>query len=117
MLSETGIMDCENVPPEMVAQFDRPWNFVKEVPQWECHSLLEVLCKCQTNHLSKKLKESPATEMVQPLIITSCKAYEFVTEDMLIVTIYFGVCEGCGAVYWARQGPPYRMLSSFVPVG
>jgi hypothetical protein len=115
MLSETGIMGCENVPPEMVAQFDRPWNFVREIPERECFSHMAVLCKCQNRSIAMRLAKSGTKP--RPVVITTCKPYEFVTNDMLIVRIYFGVCPECGAVYWARQGPPYRMLSSFVPVG
>jgi hypothetical protein len=39
----------------------------------------------------------------------------FVTDDMLEVMVYFGICIECGAVYWARQGPPFRRLNAFVP--
>ena len=43
MLSETELMDMENLPPEMSCRLDVPWHFVGETAG--AHSCLSVICR------------------------------------------------------------------------
>ncbi len=40
--------------------------------------------------------------------------HKFITDDMILVFVWFGVCERCEAVYWARSGPPFTRIRSRV---
>lgn len=111
MISETTLMDCENVPPEMASRFDRPWHFLGEVKTkrpW-----LQATCnRCDDR---PSLFASPPSRLGDETYqIVELKGYLFITDDRLEVVVYFGVCPGCDAVYWARQGPPFRRARCLV---
>jgi len=111
MITETAFMDCENLPAEMASRFDVAWNFVGEVKTNLPH--VRVLChKCapQVSVWIDACNGSLEDEYMQ----VELRGHLFITEDMLEVVVYFGVCERCDAVYWARQGPPFRMVRNYI---
>jgi hypothetical protein len=73
---------------------------------------LNVICKCQNKPASLFTETSCDFERQE---IMSLRAFQFVTDDMLIVNVYFGVCGECGRVVWAKQGPPFKRARAFVP--
>lgn len=112
MISETAIMDVENLPDEIAVWFDRPWNFVGEVKRKSCPSFVDVACRrCSGSLVSFDLSTAITTTKV------ALKGYLFITDDMIEVTVYFGVCETCGSVYWAREGPPFKRARCYGRVG
>ena len=114
MISETALMDCENVPPEMSARFDQPWHFLGEVKGSPYH--LHAMCgKCLTLERDSSMWYSELPIHYKPPIIVNMKSHLFITDDMLEVRVYFGVCDKCDSVYWARQGPPFKRARCLVP--
>ncbi len=114
MISETAFLDCEDTPPEMVEQFDRPWHFLGEV-KGELPSVMKAYCgRCHVIHFE------PPQATSQPcrpssFQVVDLPGHQFITDDMIQVVVYFGVCGNCGAVFWARQGPPFRRVRRLVP--
>lgn len=109
MISETAFLDCENLPAEMVGRFDQPWHFVGEVRRGG-PSLYAgcVQCHSRRNPLQLRFYPDGIASVCKPVPIVSMKGYPFITDDMIEVVVYFGVCDDCDAVHWARQGPPFK---------
>jgi rubredoxin len=110
IMSEAMFVGCANLPECMDRALDLPWNYVGDVDRprhW-----IQAICK----------KCSPRPSLFEPLpksfkpyfVIVDLAAYQFVTDDMLEITVYFGRCSTCGRVYWAKQGPPFRRARCFV---
>ena len=105
MIQETAFLSCDNVPDKMRRQFDRPWQFVGEVEATQpvyravCRKCSETPRICDARTIEKSVWHAVTLD-----------GYKFVTDDMIEVMVYFGVCD-CGAVYWARQGPPFRRVA------
>ena len=109
MISETALLDCEDVPACMSERFDQPWHFVGEVEP-KHYSLNAVCMRCADRPI--RLKEQIRVEEIIYQIVPM-QSYLFITDDMIEVTIYFGVCDKCDRVYWARQGPPFTRARCF----
>jgi hypothetical protein len=105
-------MSCENPPEAMRGQFDRPWNYIGDVKTNS--RFLNMICKCQ-KHGTLIYPENEIPEPKQLSILT-LSGYQFITDDMLEVMVFFGVCAECQRVYWGKQGPPFRRARAFVPV-
>ena len=103
MISETTLMDCENIPEEM-CRFDEPWHFVGEVQSGRPY--LDIICgKCSPRPAIKVLADLDPSFI--SFVKVSLRGYPFVTDDMIEVVVYFGICGDCDSAYWARQGPPF----------
>lgn len=100
IISETTFLNCENLPKEMAAALDRPWNFCGMV-DWEVPDMGCLCIRCS----------KPSWELVV------MRGHRFITDDMISVMVYFGTCDRCHDVYWAHSGPPFRRVMSAVPVG
>jgi hypothetical protein len=89
----------------MLGYFDQPWNFIgeikldnKNVPNIEC-----ICNKCSKPTFDFKLRENDLM-----FIHVHLESYIFITDEMLEVIVYFGVCQKCDSIYWARSGLPFR---------
>lgn len=104
MISETAFINCENIPADMRGQFDKPWHFVGEVTE----DTPALICDCHkcTWNLRTYLKKH---RVYMP-------AHQFITDDMLLVIVFFGACDACGTVHWARSGAPFKRVRSCVSV-
>jgi hypothetical protein len=71
---------------------------------------LRVACGCLQKDLAKLDRSLFRPEMR----VVEMPGRTFITDDMIEVVVYFGVCGGCDSVYWARQGPPFRRARAFV---
>lgn len=113
MISETAILGCDNLPESMRGQFDKPWNFVGEVKT----NRMDLMCHCKkcnmadVNYFKPQQRATP-----QRLVFVRMAGHLFVTDDMIEVMVYFGVCQECEAIYWARSGPPFRRARRCVGV-
>lgn len=111
-------MDCENLPQEMADSLDQPWNWCGEVRT--NRPVLDAICHaCEQRHrehLMESVWGAPQKDFSKAPTYhaVSMRAYQFITGDMLQVTVFFGKCNKCGAAHWARQGPPFQRLRSFV---
>jgi hypothetical protein len=119
LISETTLMDCENVPPEMVARFDQAWHFVGEVNAEQPSDpapFMRAICKVchQRPVLRYPANSGPITRDMVPYV--EMRGYKFITDDMIEVMVYFGICEKCDRVYWARSGPPFRRARCMEPI-
>lgn len=117
ILPETAFFNCENLPEEMSAQFDRPWNYLGDVTVKHPH--LRAVCeKCRQrkSKLPMMYCSSPKEPYAPRLETIEMPGQLFITDDMLEVIVYFGVCKTCGSVYWAKQGPPFRRVRSYCHV-
>ena len=111
--TEAFFLECENCPPEMIEHFDRPWKFVAEVRGWR--EYINTTCKkCNKPRPVQFLEEIPTTIEDIRYHLVAMKAYHFITDDLIEVTVYFGVCSNCSQAHWARQGPPFKRLRSYV---
>ena len=111
IIKETTFLDCDNLPAEMTNAFDRPWNYVGDIRPQQ-NGWVKAMCQeCRREDPNCLIKIS-ATESVLPevLQVVTLKDYLFITDDRIEVRVYFGTCEDCGAVYWARQGPPFARV-------
>lgn len=112
MISETTFLDCENLPSIMADRLDQPWNFLGEVKT--NHRTFMCRCgKCNTREPVFKPKQTYAD--FAPVVVVVCDDYLFITDDMIEVIVYFGVCQKCDSVYWARSGPPFRSARACKP--
>ena len=106
-------MDCENVPPEMLGRFDQPWTFVGEVKGDRPY--LQALCKrCEERNRPMLFSADPSPLYNVVYQIVDLVGHLFITDDMIEVVVYFGVCGECDAVHWARQGPPFKRARCLV---
>jgi hypothetical protein len=111
IMSEAMFVGCEGLPECMYQALDLPWNYVGDVLRKRPYGIQAICGKC-----------SPRPSLFEPLpksfkpffVIVDLAAYQFVTDDMLEITVYFGRCSKCGSVYWAKQGPPFRRARCFV---
>ena len=112
MLSESAFLHCHNCPEIMRGQFDKPWHYLGDVKPGQHY--LNVICKCQQKLPALAfIKETPVE--FKPMPMMSLRSFKFVTDDMLIINVFFGVCEECGRVVWAKEGPPFHRAKAFVP--
>ena len=112
ILPETAFLDCENVPSEMAECFDKPWYFVGEVTGVRPH--LQYICnRCSARRMPSLFDVNALTDY-EPIHVVAMRGHRFITDDMLEVVVYFGVCEHCGRVHWARQGPPFKRARRLV---
>lgn len=93
---------------------DLPWNDLGEVSaNIVRRSYLEKVCKCSTkphvDHNEEMIVEPPSFALVH------MPGRMFVTDDMIEVIVFFGQCQKCKAVYWARSGPPFNRARAFIP--
>lgn len=102
---ETFFLDCHGVPPEMIARFDRPWNFIGEIEH--DFPYLRAFCK-KCNQRPVEVSRYDYDPKYDSIRIVDMKGHEFVTGDMLYVFVWFGVCDECDSIYWARRAPPYE---------
>jgi len=119
MISETHLLDCENLPPEMAATFDRSWHFVGEVRADVIY--MEAICKgcLQVSQRAREVGLLDPAYWQRPIIknqvrTVTMQRYLFFTDDMIEVYLYFGTCAECDGVYWARQGPPFNRARCLV---
>ena len=105
---ESAFLDSENVPAIMQGRFDVPWNFVGEVRTNA--STMDCYCtKCNASPVTLRLR------IVDHItVIVELRGYMFVTDYMIEVVIYFGICRKCDGVFWARSGPPFRRARALV---
>ena len=104
MINETAFIDCKDIPEAMQGRFDQPWHFLGDVTP--AGSVMQCLCgRCNPPNNMYQPNEEIADAPVQMVYLMG---HLFVTDDMLEVTVYFGVCGECDKVYWARQGPPFK---------
>lgn len=104
MISETSIMASENVPPEMTCRFDQPWVFIGE--DISNRPYIRCTCrKCNRRPVNFACDRQPDSVEVFDVLL---KGFIFITDDMIECIVYFGVCEHCDTVHWARQGPPFK---------
>ena len=96
----------------MAGRFDQPWNFIGEVKT----NQRSVVCHClKCNQREPIYRDNPNWVDYAPLITVNCDGYLFITDDMIEVMVYFGVCRECDSVFWARSGPPFRRARACVP--
>jgi len=112
MITEAAFVGSENLPEEMSAVMDRPWNFVGVIQDHPP----AVHCHCDKCNQRMPVRVCGGSEWAPSRTIrTIClRMYRFITDDMIEVYIYFGICQ-CGAVYWARSGPPFRRVRARTP--
>ena len=114
MIPETAFVHCESVPPEMAGRFDEPWHFVGEV--YGDRSYVSVFCdRCRERSRPKVFVDLPSHRRSIKFQIIHLRGHLFITDDMIEVMVYFGICEECDAVHWARQGPPFTRVRCCVP--
>lgn len=114
MMSETDLMNCQDVPQVMQDAFDKPWEFVGETKEGVAR--LHSRCSpCSAPDLVGFF--SPTMDYAfKPMQIVDLEGYKFITDDMIVCMIYFGTCSKCGRVIWARQGPPFKRARCLSPV-
>jgi len=111
MISETAFIGCRNLPEGMACRFDVPWVFVGEI---KTDKRLVATCCQKCNQSELVLVGNPCRAKYKPLVVVSLRGYRFITDDMIEVMVYFGTCEKCGSVYWARSGAPFRRVRTYV---
>lgn len=105
MVSESTLIGCENLPQEMAERFDQPWFFVGEISNTRGMMMAAVCQKCEAhNRYLDSMSYRTLTLIGHP----------FITDDMLEVIVYFGVCGECDSAHWARQGPPFKRARCLV---
>lgn len=114
MITETAFLDCENLPEAMAACFDRPWNFLGEVRGFAPYAMF--YCK-RCNRRPVSVLRTAIVDCDEMITQVYLVGHKFITDDMIEVLVYFGTCDRCHDVYWARSGPPFRRVAARVPVG
>ena len=110
MISETAFLNCENLPAEMSSAIDLPWNFLGEIT--DGRDFLRCVClKCSPMPLPTAIVPLQFRDYRTQTV--DLRGHWFITGDMLEVLVFFGRCDWCGSVFWARRGPPFRRVRSF----
>ena len=104
MITKEEFARAENLPSELASRLDRPWHFVGEinVKMLGPASPLAVCRDCFRPSL--EIWDTGPPEAIE------MKRHLFITDDLLICAVYFGICPQCDCVYWARQAPPFRRI-------
>jgi hypothetical protein len=117
MIREEQFIHMRDIPEEMRGTFDLPWMYGGEVLRNDLR-FVEALCKnirCNPLPEAKLVGEWTMPKFLPP-VIARMNNYAFLTDDYIIVNIYFGRCPKCGAVYWMKSAPPFKRLISRVMV-
>lgn len=112
MITDASFVGCANLPPEMASRLDQPWTFAGEV-KTNARFHRCVCGKCSRKHISYKPNLNDYLAFMSEVV--ELRSYLFITDDMIRVRVYFGVCEACDSVFWARSGPPFRRARAMVP--
>jgi len=111
MISEAAFVGCRNLPESMARCFDVPWVFMGEV---KADNRTIMMCCGKCNQRELVLDGNPGWAKCKPLVAVVLRGYRFITDDMIEVMVYFGICEKCDLVYWARSGAPFRRVRAYV---
>ena len=114
MISDYGIANCEGLPPELTALLDRPWHFLGEINPRDDAPSTRAVCQCDRSEIKPLGEMDLLVEPTRNEVVM--QRYKFVTDDMIEVICFIGACQKCPKVHWARLGPPFRRVRSFVPV-
>lgn len=118
MISETALIHAENTPEIMRGTFDKPWNFVGEVKHSEPPGYLSAYCdKCNgslISNLTHNLSIGPEP-VPSSFVPVHLDGFQFITDDMIEIIVYFGICPECQSIYWMRQGPPFQRARYLEP--
>ena len=104
MITKEMLVGCEGLPPVIGDRLDRPWRFIGEVSGLRNQPMKCVCMSCLRRKRGLNVYSSQPSTVE---LAVTMDPYLFVSDDMLEVMVYFGVCKECDSVYWARQGPPY----------
>jgi len=115
MIRESHFVGCRDLPDDMAECLDKPWNFVGVV-KYSCRVFSYQCTKCFVQPCFFYTPESIG-QPLNDIVTLDCR--RFVTDDKIEVMVYFGTCNECGSVYWARSGPPFRRAKAYrgEPVG
>ena len=118
LLSDTAIISVPNCPEEIRRCGNLPWHYVGDIAQTFQYNWLEVFCVSRICFQPLDICAFVDFSLPVPKLdrfMASLQAYHFITSDLLVITVYFGQCQRCNAVYWGKKGPPYSRLRRFVP--
>ena len=115
MISETTLLECENVPQEMAKRFDQPWFQIGTVPTGNLPCIREICQKCIDKQALTYAPIPISSYRGVTFHTVDMRGYLFITDDMIEVMVYFGVCQDCDSVYWARSGPPFQRARAYKP--
>lgn len=107
-IEETMPRDCnsliDSLPPEIARSFGLTWHFVGEISRNNSSPGVDAACtaKCLPTPVMGYSADAPA-DLLRPIPIVRLKANHFIRSDGLRVIVYFGICDNCGSIYWARQ--------------
>lgn len=110
MITETTFIGCDNLPPEMAAAFDVPWTFIGEIMDDRLWMAVQCLKCSQPQTFTDIMLHKGRFHDITTVCLRS---HWFITGDRLEVLVFFGRCETCGSVFWARRGPPFRRVRSY----
>jgi len=107
MIRETDFFQ-RGCPPEIRETLDMPWHFLGVVPANSAHRAHLALCTscCNVNFQISPCRSPCKSDTTDPVV--NLLPYHLLTDDLLQVLVYWGRCGGCGRVYWAQTGPPFR---------
>ena len=101
VLPKIDVIYARNCPRHIRQCAHLPWHYVGDMEpelavggkfNCPCHKCKEYL-SCVGVEWRKKLSSN----------IVTLVGHRFVTEDRMIITVYFGQCHDCQSVYWAKQ--------------
>lgn len=98
------ILSAANCPPEIAAAADVPWYFRGYAI--ENARGVTVTCECILQAMRVAKPDDPIPEGVEPYNVF-LSPFEFVDLDRLVVVVFFGRCDRCGAASFCTSGPPY----------
>ncbi len=110
MITPEMLIDCQGLLPEIRATFDLPWEFLGEVRPGR-PSIKAICGRCSPRNFSF----NPFLRCVMSMV--HLQSFLVVTDDMIEVELFWGQCERCKSVLWARSGPPFRRARCYVPAG
>ena len=108
MIEAQNFEEIQDLPEEIRKQLGKDWVFLGETPCLDA-SWKHAHCAACNQHreylltMARGLHSSPDISQ-----IVSLRPYRFITSDLLVIGVYFGACDNCGRVYWAREAPPYH---------
>lgn len=107
-----AIVSARACPEHIRACGDVPWHYAGDIAPGRPRSGISVICKC----CAPRLNDISVVRPTGTLMYVDIAGTQWITSDLLEITVYWGRCTRCGAVHWAKQGPPFTRLMRYCPV-
>lgn len=100
MITETAFVGCSGLPKIIARSLDKPWHYIGVVPLRENEYGLNCLCrKCSVRPVADFDLVGTGPTQSDVFEIVFLHHFKFITGDMILVHVFFGLCGKCGSAH------------------